>query len=123
MSVIEELVPDERIVLTFRFGWRRHRRSCTLTFEDAAGGGTALRLDHEDITMEDRLDSLSVNVGWGQALAKLQAFAEPSTHEYRLKNTMTQPIKESKEMTMNHPTGPAPNGTSPDEPCSSGRRN
>jgi len=81
VSVIDELVPDERIVLTFRFGVDEPPTKLTITFEDAAGGGTALRLDHEDITMDDRLDTLSVNDGWGQALAKLQAFAESGGSE------------------------------------------
>jgi uncharacterized protein YndB with AHSA1/START domain len=72
-SVIEELVPDERIVLTFKFHWSAADTLLTLTFRDADGGGTLLRLEHERIAYEGPLDTRSVNSGWGQTLAKLQA--------------------------------------------------
>ena len=49
-SVIEELVPDERIVLTFRFGPGGADTLLTVTFADAEGGGTLLRLSHERVT-------------------------------------------------------------------------
>jgi uncharacterized protein YndB with AHSA1/START domain len=75
-SVIEELVPDERIVFTFKFDPEAEETKLTLTFRDADGGGTLLRLDHERITTEGSLDTQSVNVGWGQTLSKLQAFCE-----------------------------------------------
>jgi uncharacterized protein YndB with AHSA1/START domain len=78
VSVIEELVPDERIVITFKFDPEANETKLTLTFADADGGGTALRLDHERITVEGPIDSESVNVGWGQTLAKLQALMENS---------------------------------------------
>ena len=76
VSVIEELVPDERIVLTFKFDHTAHETKLTITFSDAEVGGTALRLDHERITIEGDLNTTSVNIGWGQTLAKLQAFIE-----------------------------------------------
>jgi uncharacterized protein YndB with AHSA1/START domain len=72
-SVIEELVPDERIVLTFKFHPDAEETLLTLTFRDADGGGTALRLEHERITLAPPLDTRSVDTGWGQTLAKLQA--------------------------------------------------
>jgi uncharacterized protein YndB with AHSA1/START domain len=75
-SVIEELVPDERIVLTFRFHPDAEDTLLTLTFRDAGIGGTALRLEHQRITLEPPLDDQSVDTGWGQALKKLQALYE-----------------------------------------------
>jgi uncharacterized protein YndB with AHSA1/START domain len=78
VSVIEELVPDERIVFTFKFGASAEETKLTITLADAEGGGTALRLDHERITMEGDLNTTSVNVGWGQTLTKFQAFVESS---------------------------------------------
>ena len=76
VSVIEELVPDERIVFTFKFDPSAEETKLTITLSDAAGGGTAIRLHHERITMEGTLDSQSVDIGWGQTLAKLKAFCE-----------------------------------------------
>ena len=72
-SLIEELVPDERIVLTFRFHPEAEDTLLTLTFADAEGGGTLLRLAHERIAYTKPLDAQSVNTGWSQTLAKLQA--------------------------------------------------
>ncbi len=79
VSVIEELVPDERIVLTFKFDHTAQETKLTISFSDAEGGGTVLRLDHERITIEGDLNTTSVNIGWGQTLAKLQAFLESSS--------------------------------------------
>jgi len=76
VSVIEELVPDERIVFTFKFDPAAHETRLTIMFSDAEDGATALRLEHERITVEGTLDTESVNVGWGQTLAKLQALCE-----------------------------------------------
>ncbi len=76
VSVIEELVPDERIVLTFKFDPSAEETKLTVTLSDANGGGTAIRLHHERITMEGTLDSQSVDIGWGQTLAKLKVFCE-----------------------------------------------
>ena len=73
-STILELVPDERIVLTFRFAPGAEDTLLTLTFRDAEGGGTGLRLQHERITLAPPLDTQSVDTGWSQALAKLAAF-------------------------------------------------
>jgi uncharacterized protein YndB with AHSA1/START domain len=76
VSVIEELVPDERIVFTFKFDPSAEETKLTISLGDAEGGGTVLRLEHERITVEGDLNTTSVNVGWGQTLAKLQAFIE-----------------------------------------------
>jgi uncharacterized protein YndB with AHSA1/START domain len=70
-SVIQELVPDERIVLLFKFAPEAEETLFTVTFADVAGG-TELRLEHERITLAPPLDERSVDRGWGQALAKLQ---------------------------------------------------
>jgi uncharacterized protein YndB with AHSA1/START domain len=75
-SVIEELVPDERIVLTFKFHPESSETLLTLTFDDADGGGTRLRLEHERIEGEGALTGQNVNEGWSQTLAKLQALYE-----------------------------------------------
>ena len=72
-SVIEELVPDERIVLTFKFHPDAEETLLTITFRDAEGGGTELRLEHERITLAPPLDDQSVDAGWSQTLAKLAA--------------------------------------------------
>jgi len=74
-SVIEELVPDERIVLTFKFHPDAPETLLTVTFSDAEDGGTRLRLEHERITGEG-LSGQNVNEGWSQTLAKLQALCE-----------------------------------------------
>jgi uncharacterized protein YndB with AHSA1/START domain len=71
-SVITELVPDERIALIFRFHPEAEETLLTLTFADT-DGGTALRLEHERITLAPPLDGKSVDTGWSQTLAKLQA--------------------------------------------------
>ena len=71
-SVIQEQVPDERIVLLFKFAPEAEETLFTVTFADVAGG-TELRLEHERITLAPPLDERSVDTGWGQALAKLQA--------------------------------------------------
>ena len=75
-SVIPELVPDERIVLTFRFHPDAEDTLLQITLRDADGGGTALRLEHERITLAPPLDDRSVDDGWTQALSKLQALLE-----------------------------------------------
>ena len=72
-SVIQELVPDERIVLAWRFHPTAEDTLLTVTFRDAEGGGTQLRLEHERIKYEGELDTRSVDAGWSQTLAKLQA--------------------------------------------------
>jgi uncharacterized protein YndB with AHSA1/START domain len=76
VSVIEELVLDERIVFTFKFDPSAEESTLTISFSDADGGGTLVRLDHQRITVEGGADVQSVNVGWGQVLAKLQVFSE-----------------------------------------------
>lgn len=71
-SVISELVPDERIVLTFKFHPEAEETLFTVTFRDA-DGGTDLTLEHERITLMPPLDAESVELGWDGALRKLQA--------------------------------------------------
>jgi uncharacterized protein YndB with AHSA1/START domain len=78
VSVIEDLVPDERIVFTFKFDPEADESTLTISFSDADDGGTIVRLDHQRITMDGGADVQSVNVGWGQVLTKLQAFGETS---------------------------------------------
>jgi uncharacterized protein YndB with AHSA1/START domain len=78
VSVIEELVPDELIVFTFKFDPQGEPSTLTISFADAEGG-TLVRLDHQRITMGGGADVQSVNVGWGQVLAKLQTFGESET--------------------------------------------
>jgi uncharacterized protein YndB with AHSA1/START domain len=81
VSVIEELVPDERIVLTFRFHPDAEETLLSVTLRDAGAGRTALRLEHQRITLAPPLDDQSVDAGWSQSLAKLQAFYESSEKE------------------------------------------
>jgi uncharacterized protein YndB with AHSA1/START domain len=73
-STILELVPDERIVMTFRFAVGAEDTLLTVSFRDAEGGGTALRLEHERITLDGPLNTQSVDTGWSQTLAKLAAY-------------------------------------------------
>jgi uncharacterized protein YndB with AHSA1/START domain len=71
-SVIEQLVPDERIVLTFKFHPEGEETLFTVSFRDV-DGGTDLTLEHERITLMPPMDTQSVETGWGGALRKLQA--------------------------------------------------
>jgi uncharacterized protein YndB with AHSA1/START domain len=73
-STILELVPEERIVMTWRFAPGAEDTLLTVTFRDAEDGGTALRLEHERITLEPPIDTQSVDIGWSQTLAKLAAY-------------------------------------------------
>lgn len=75
-SVIEELIPDELIVLTFRFHWTAEPTLLRISLSDAEGGGTALRLEHQRITYRPQLDDQKVDSGWTQTLSKLQALLE-----------------------------------------------
>lgn len=85
-SVIEELVPDERIVLAFTFvgpgpgpGTVREHTRLTLTFREGERPGTSdLTLRQERITLMSPFDTESVTTGWSQALAKLAALYERS---------------------------------------------
>jgi uncharacterized protein YndB with AHSA1/START domain len=72
-SVIEELVPDERIVMTFHFDRDGENTLLTITFRDAEDGATEIRLEHERITPVPPFDEQSVDAGWSHALANLQA--------------------------------------------------
>jgi uncharacterized protein YndB with AHSA1/START domain len=83
-SVIQELVPDERIVLDFAFegsgeGQRLDDTVLTLSLSDAPAGGTEIRLVHTKVTLTPPVDPQSVNYGWGAALDKLEAVYERST--------------------------------------------
>ena len=73
-STILALMPDERIVMTWRFNPGAEDTLLTVTFRDAEDGGTALRLEHERITLTPPLDTQSVDIGWSQTLAKLAAY-------------------------------------------------
>jgi uncharacterized protein YndB with AHSA1/START domain len=73
-STILELVPDERIVMTWRFAPGAEDTLLTVSFRDAEDGATELRLEHERITLTPPLDSQSVDTGWTQTLAKLAAY-------------------------------------------------
>jgi uncharacterized protein YndB with AHSA1/START domain len=73
-STILELVPDERIVMTWRFAAGAEETLLTVTFRDAEDGATELRLEHERITLTPPLDTQSVDTGWTQTLAKLAAY-------------------------------------------------
>jgi uncharacterized protein YndB with AHSA1/START domain len=75
-STILELVPDERIVMTWRFAPGAEDTLLTVTFRDAQDGATMLRIEHERITSTSPLDSQSVDAGWTQTLAKLAAYIE-----------------------------------------------
>jgi len=82
-SVIRDLVPDERIVLDFSFvgpvPGEREDTHMTLTFEDAPGGGTEVRLEQERITLiRPHFDPEAVNGGWSSVLDKLDALYERS---------------------------------------------
>jgi uncharacterized protein YndB with AHSA1/START domain len=82
-SVIRELVPGERLVLSFAFvgsqpGQRQDETVLELTLRDAPAGGTELRLVHTNITLAPPFDERSVDAGWSGALAKLVALAEGS---------------------------------------------
>jgi uncharacterized protein YndB with AHSA1/START domain len=73
-STILELVPDERIVMTWRFAPGAEDTLLTVTFRDTEDGATELRLEHERITYTPPLDTESVDAGWTQTLAKLAAY-------------------------------------------------
>jgi uncharacterized protein YndB with AHSA1/START domain len=82
-SVIRDLVPDERIVLDFAFvgpePGEREDTHMTLTFHDAADGGTEVLLEQERITLTPpQFDPESVNGGWTSVLDKLEALYERS---------------------------------------------
>jgi uncharacterized protein YndB with AHSA1/START domain len=74
-SRIAELVPDERVVLIFKFAPDAEETLLTLSLRDV-DGGTELTLEHERITLVPPLDERSVDAGWSGALAKLQALYE-----------------------------------------------
>ena len=76
-STIEELVPHERLVLAFTFcgpgASAREDTRLTLTFRDADGGGTELRLVQALDPRTAPFDEQSVDTGWNQALDHLEA--------------------------------------------------
>ena len=79
-SVIEELVPPERLVLAFAFVGRglREETELTLTLQEAPAGGTELRLVQR-LRRTDPFDERSVTTGWNQALDHLEALHPRST--------------------------------------------
>lgn len=76
-SVIRELVPDERIVLSFAFQGpdpeMREETLLTVTLRDADAGATEVRLVQTRVTLAPPFDEQSVDSGWNQALDKLEA--------------------------------------------------
>jgi uncharacterized protein YndB with AHSA1/START domain len=81
-SEFAELVPDERIVLIWRFvGPERIvdpalDSRLTITFAEASGGATELTLVHELLdAIDEAMPGMAGHavVGWGQALDKLSA--------------------------------------------------
>jgi len=70
-SVIQELVPDERIVLLFRFGSGAEETVLTVSFRDVSGG-TEVTLDHERVPLTGPLNQRSVDAGWNSVLDKLE---------------------------------------------------
>jgi uncharacterized protein YndB with AHSA1/START domain len=84
-SEFVELVPDERIVLIWRFvGPERIvdpalDSRLTITFAEATGGATELTLVHERLdAIDEALPGMAghAKVGWGQALDQLSAMLE-----------------------------------------------
>ncbi|RKQ91165.1 uncharacterized protein YndB with AHSA1/START domain [Solirubrobacter pauli] len=73
-AVIQELVPDERIVLIFKFAPDAEETLLTVTFRDAPGG-TEVLLDHQNVTAEGPLNEQSVDAGWSSVLDKLEGIA------------------------------------------------
>jgi uncharacterized protein YndB with AHSA1/START domain len=73
-AVIQELVPDERIVLVFKFAPDAEETLLTVTFRDAPGG-TEVLLDHQNVTAEGPLNEQSVDAGWSSVLDKLEGIA------------------------------------------------
>lgn len=74
-AVIQELVPDERIVLIFKFAPEAEETLLTVTLRDAPGGGTEVHLDHQNITADGPLHEQSVDAGWNSVLDKLEGIA------------------------------------------------
>ncbi len=80
-SVIRELVPDERIVLDFRFVGPEKVPETTrfaAAFADAPAGATDVLLEHERLVPAPNFDPPSVNAGWTSVLDKLEALYERS---------------------------------------------
>ncbi|MBE2320843.1 SRPBCC domain-containing protein [Solirubrobacter sp. CPCC 204708] len=73
-SVISELVPDERIVLIFKFAPNAEETVLTVTLRDVPGG-TEVVLEHRNITAEGPLNEQSVDAGWNSVLDKLEGVA------------------------------------------------
>lgn len=73
-AVIRELVPDERIVLIFKFAPDAEETLLTVTFRDVPGG-TEVHLDHQNVTAEGPLNEQSVDAGWSSVLDKLEGIA------------------------------------------------
>ena len=74
-NVIQELVPDERIVLLFKFGLDAEETVLTVSFRDASGG-TEVTLDHQRVPLTGPLNQRSVDAGWNSVLDKLEGVAD-----------------------------------------------
>ena len=74
-AVIQELVPDERIVLIFKFAPDADETLFTVTLRDVPGG-TEIALDHKNITADGPLNEQSVDAGWNSVLDKLEGVAD-----------------------------------------------
>ena len=75
-SVIEALVPDERIVLIFKFDPDAEETLLTVTLRDAPDGGTEVTLDHQRVVLDGPLNEQSVDAGWNSVLDKLEGVAD-----------------------------------------------
>ncbi len=73
--MIQELVPDERIVLIFKFHPDAEETLLTVTLRDVSGGGTEVTLDHQRVPLEGPLNERSVDAGWNSVLDKLEGVA------------------------------------------------
>lgn len=74
-AVIQELVPDERIVLIFKFAPEAEETLLTVTLADIGGNRTEITLDHRNITAQGPLNEQSVDAGWNSVLDKLEGVA------------------------------------------------
>jgi uncharacterized protein YndB with AHSA1/START domain len=73
-SVIQELVPDERIVLIFKFAPDAEETQFTVKLRDTPDG-TEVTLDHQRVPLDDDLNERSVDAGWNSVLDKLEGIA------------------------------------------------
>jgi uncharacterized protein YndB with AHSA1/START domain len=71
-----ELIPGRKIVFTWRWDddevWENHTSTVTVELQDSPGGGTDLRLTHEQLPNEE--SRAGHTGGWNSALDKLEIF-------------------------------------------------